>query len=93
MQAATEYPKAAGYLEAWRRVVRAAGWRSLADLRRLYPSADGVTVKTGRQVVVFNVCGNSLRLIVAIHFNRQLVYTLALLTHSEYSKDRWKDNL
>lgn len=42
---------------------------------------------------VFNVCGNEYRLIVAMHFNRQLVYTLRLLTHADYSKGRWKDQL
>ena len=44
-------------------------------------------------MLVFNVCGNTYRLIVAIHFDRQLVYTLRFLTHAEYSKDRWKDEL
>lgn len=93
MEAAREHPKAASYLEAWRKVVRAATWRSLADVRRTYPSADAVRVRSGRQVLVFNVCGNAFRLVVAAHFNRQLVYTLRWMTHAEYSKDRWKDTL
>lgn len=93
MQAAREYPKAAGYLEAWRKVVRAAAWRNLAEIRRTYPSADAVKVRSGRQVLVFNACGNDYRLVVAVHFNRQLVYTLRWMTHAEYSKDRWKETL
>jgi hypothetical protein len=32
-------------------------------------------------------------LIVAIHFDRQMVYTLRFFTHAEYSKGRWKDEL
>jgi mRNA interferase HigB len=42
---------------------------------------------------VFNVCGNDFRLIVAIHYNRGIVYTLRFLTHAEYSKDKWKKEL
>ena len=93
MQAAREHPKAAGYLEAWRKVVRVATWRSLAEVRRAYPSADAVSVRSGRQVLVFNACGNDFRLGVAVHFNRQIVYTLRWMTHAKYSKDRWKDTL
>lgn len=93
VQAAREQPKAAAYLETWRKVVRAAVWRSLAEVRRTYPSTDAVRVKSDRQVFVFNVCGNDFRLVVAIHFNRQLVYTLRFMTHAEYSKDQWKETL
>jgi hypothetical protein len=32
-------------------------------------------------------------LIAAIHYNRQRVYVLRLLTHAVYSEDRWKDTL
>jgi mRNA interferase HigB len=91
--AAKTYPKAARYLAAWTLTVRAASWGNLAELRRVYPSADQVTVSSGKTVVVFNVCGNTYRLIVALHFDRQLAYTLRFLTHPEYSKDRWKDEL
>jgi mRNA interferase HigB len=42
---------------------------------------------------VFNVCGNTYRLVVALHFNTQMALTLRFLTHAEYSKDRWKDDL
>ncbi len=91
--AAETYPKAARCLAAWTITVRAARWRNLPELRRVYPSADQVTVSSGKTVLVFNVCGNTYRLIVAIHFDRQLAYTLRFLTHAEYSKDRWKDEL
>jgi mRNA interferase HigB len=93
VSAAKDYPKAAAYLDTWRKVVKAATWPSLADVRQSYPSADAVRVQSGRTVVVFNVCGNTYRLIVAVHFNRQIVYTLRFLTHSEYSKDTWKGEL
>ena len=91
--AAEEYPKAAKYLATWILVLRAARWRSLAEVRQIYPSADLVRVACGRSPVVFNVCGNQYRLIAAIHFDRQMVYTLRFLTHAEYSKGTWKDEL
>jgi len=62
-------------------------------LRRSFPDADMVRVKSERNVIVFNIRKNEFRLITAIHFNRQILYTLRLLTHAEYSKDRWKDAL
>jgi mRNA interferase HigB len=93
VRVARDYPKAAGYLETWRQVVRRAVWRNLVELRRTYPATDAVKVQSGRRVLVFNVCGNDYRLVVAAHFNRQIIYTLRFLTHVEYSKDRWKDTL
>ena len=91
--AAEQYPKAGKYLAAWTKTVRAARWRNLAELRRCYGSADVVHVSSGKPVIVFNVCGNTYRLIVAMHFNRQMAYTLRFLTHAEYDLDDWKDEL
>ena len=92
-RAAREHPKAAGYLEKWRKVVRAAVWPNVVELRRTYPGTDSVKVRSGRRVLVFNVCRNDYRLMAAVHFNRQIVYTLRFMTHAEYSKDRWKTEL
>ena len=80
-------------MDAWRRFVRAANWRNLVEVRITYPDTDLVRVRSGRQVLVFNIRRNDYRLIVAAHFNRQIVYTLRFMTHAEYSKDRWKETL
>jgi mRNA interferase HigB len=90
---AEQYPKAAKYLAAWTATVRAAAWRNMADVRGCYRSADVVHARSGKPVIVFNVCGNTYRLIVALHFNRQMAYTLRFLTHAEYDLDDWKDEL
>lgn len=87
------YSQARPWLEAFRKNARAAKWKNLAELRRTYPHADLVTVASGRTVVVFNVAGNKYRRIAAVHFNRQIIFTLRLLTHAEYSKATWKDEL
>ena len=91
--AAEQYPKAAKYLAAWTATVRAAAWRNMADVRGCYRSADVVHVRSTKPVIVFNVCGNAYRLIVALHFNSQRAYTLRFLTHAEYDRDDWKDEL
>ena len=91
--AAEQYPKAVKYLAAWTTIVRAAAWRSMAEVRGSYGSADVVHVRSGKPVIVFNVCGNTYRLIVAIHYNSQMAYTLRFLTHAEYDRGRWKDEL
>ena len=80
-------------LRTWVQQVKAAEWRTFSDLRRTLPGADSVTVTSGRQVVVFNIARNRYRLIAAVHYNTRIVYTLMLLTHSEYGREAWKDRL
>jgi mRNA interferase HigB len=91
--AVREYPPAARHLDAWRKFARAATWHNLPDAQRTYPDMDAVKVRSGRQVLVFNIRRNDYRLIAVTHFNRQIIYTLRFMTHAEYSKDRWKDTL
>ena len=86
------YPKARAPLDHWHRVTRAARWQNLAQTRQSFPHADQITVKSGRTVTVFNVT-NDFRLITAIHYNRQEVFTLRFLTHADYDKDTWKNTL
>jgi mRNA interferase HigB len=90
---AVRHPDAAEALAAWLKNAGQASWRSLADVRRVYPHADPVAVASNRTAVVFNIRGNRYRLVTAIHYNRQVIYTLLFMTHAEYSKDRWKGML
>lgn len=92
-EAARRYPDAAEALDRWYRVVHAADWESLHDVRRVYRHADAVTVGSGNAVTVFNVCGNKYRLVAAIHYNRRRVYVLRFLTHAEYGRGRWQEQL
>jgi len=48
-----------------------------------------LAVKVGDKVV-FDVGGNKLRLIAAIHFNAGKVFIRAVLTHKAYDKGDWK---
>jgi mRNA interferase HigB len=85
-----QHPDTSEPLEKWYRVFREAEWQNLQDVRRVYPHADAVTVASQNAVTVFNICGNKYRLIAAIHYNRQRIYVLRLLSHAEYSKGFWK---
>jgi len=86
-------PQAESGLLHWHKVTKAARWSCLQDVRGVFPHADAVTVKSGRTIVVFNIGGNKYRLITAIHYNRQRVYTLMVLTHGKYDRGQWKDVL
>jgi mRNA interferase HigB len=90
---ARQCPDAAEPLEKWHAAIRAAEWQNLQEVRRVFPHADAVVVASGSTVIVFNIGGNKYRLIAALHYNRQRVYVLRLLRHSEYSKGRWKESL
>ena len=92
-EAAKKHPKARKWIEDWCSIVKEVPWKNIQEVRASYPSADTVMVQSGSNVVVFNVCGNDFRLIVAIHYNRGIVYTLRFLTHAEYSKQKWKKEL
>ena len=92
-EAAKKHPKARKWIDNWHSITKEVQWKNIQEVRASYPSADTVTVGSRNKVVVFNVCGNDFRLIVAIHYNRGIVYTLRFLTHAEYSKDKWKKEL
>lgn len=90
---AQEHARATSSLRSWVKVVRATRWGTWAELRNLFPSADLVRVASGRNVVVFNVGGGEFRLVCAVHFNTGMVFVLRFMTHAEYSKDKWKNEL
>lgn len=89
LDAARKHSKAKPTLEHWQRVTEATKWTHFPDVRATFGHADQVAVKSGKTVTVFNIT-NDFRLIMAIHFNTQIVYVLCLLTHAEYDKEKWK---
>lgn len=80
-------------LRDWYRTASKAGWQSLDDIRLIYPHADGVKVSSGRTVVVFNIGGNKYRLIADVLYLVQVAYVCLVMTHAEYDKDLWKQEL
>jgi|SRR5580658_4022807 mRNA interferase HigB len=80
-------------LERWITLTKAARWTDFEDVKSTFSSADAVQVDSGHIVIVFNVRGNKFRLITAIHYNVSKVFVLRFLTHAEYSKNKWKQEL
>ncbi len=79
------HPESGMPLSAWYSVVSKTAFKSFAELRRTFPSADWFGGK-----IVFNIGGNKYRLIAAVHFNRGKLYIRDILTHAEYGKGGWK---
>ncbi len=50
------------------------------------PTADQVG-----KLTVFNVGGNKVRVVAAIHYNRKRIYIPAVLIHDEYDRGNWKE--
>lgn len=86
------HAKARAPLDHWYRITKSAHWRNFSETRQALPHADQVTVASRRTVTVFNIT-NDFRLITAIHYNREEVFTLRFLTHAEYDKNIWKTTL
>ena len=72
-------------LDHWYRLTKRANWRNVAEVKACFPAIDKVGDK-----FVFDIGGNKLRLIAAIHFNAGRVFVRAVLTHREYDKGDWK---
>ncbi len=80
------YPDTKNALAQWYRLLKGNEFTSFVELREMFPSADRVG-----KLTVFNIGGNKVRLITAIHYNRQKVYIRAVLTHTEYDEGKWKE--
>jgi mRNA interferase HigB len=80
-------------LRLWYRTTTAAQWRNFMEVRQTFRAADTVDVASGNTVTIFDVGGNKYRLIAAIHYNVGCVYALRVLTHAEYDREKWKDQL
>ncbi|WP_392532231.1 type II toxin-antitoxin system HigB family toxin [Nostoc sp. C117] len=85
---AGKYPNAVEPINSWYQVVKSALWQNFNEVGQFYPTADLVGNFT-----VFNIKGNAYRLIVSIDYEIQTIYYKYFLTHAEYDKDKWKNDL
>jgi mRNA interferase HigB len=69
-------------LDAWFDEVRKARWRSTADVKGLYATASIVTAER----IVFNIKGNSYRLVVSVDFDKGIVWIKWIGTHRDYDR-------
>ena len=80
-----QHPASAAPLNRWIVITEAARWKTTADVRATFGSADFVAGK-----VVFDIGGNKFRLIAVISFEVTIVFVQAVLTHQQYGEGKWK---
>jgi mRNA interferase HigB len=80
-----KHADSAAPLGRWIRIVEASAWKTTADVRATFGSADFAGGK-----VIFNIGGNKYRLISVISFEIRIVSVESVLTHQEYDRERWK---
>ena len=76
------HPDTEQYLKTWYDTAINADWKTPADVKQTYANAS--ILKNSR--IVFNIKGNSYRLIAKFNFEKQWIFIRFVGTHSEYDK-------
>jgi len=70
------------YLKTWYETARTSLWNSPGERKKTYANAS--ILKNGR--VVFNIKGNSYRLVVKFNYEKQWAFVRFIGAHAEYDK-------
>ncbi len=81
IQFCKNHPDAEQPIKSWYYEAHKARWGNSNEIKRQYITAS--ILKNGR--VIFNICGNRYRLIVAINYKSKIVYIRFIGTHREYN--------
>lgn len=68
------------HLKTWYQTAMRADWKSPNDIKKMYATASVI----GNNRVVFNIKGNSYRLIVQFNYERQWAFIRFIGTHKDY---------
>lgn len=71
-----------GPLDAWRMDIEAAQWDGPQDVKRRHATASFLPDNR----IIFNIKGNSYRLVVKVRYQNGIVVIEWIGTHAEYSK-------
>lgn len=74
------HPDARPSMEAWYADARRAKWKTPSEIKATYRNA---SIIVGNRVV-FNMKGNSYRLVVAVQYEHGIVFVRFIGTHREY---------
>jgi mRNA interferase HigB len=77
-----QYPDSEEPLKVWYDIAKNATWKTPQDVKNQYRNAS--ILQKGR--VVFNIKGNSYRLVAWINYDYFTVYIRFIGTHKEYDK-------
>lgn len=75
-------PETEQYLKTWYDTVMNAHWKNPIEIKKTYANASILK----NQRVVFNIKGNSYRLIAKFNFEKQWCFIRFIGTHAEYDK-------
>jgi len=76
------HPEAEIPLRTWYAIASRADWQTPTHVKATYRQASF----TANNRVIFNIKGNSYRLVVAIHYERGIIFIRFIGTHAEYDK-------
>ncbi|MDB5547944.1 MAG: hypothetical protein JWP21_1391 [Tardiphaga sp.] len=77
-----DQPAVKSALDAWFDEASKSIWRTTADVKRHYATASIVSAER----IVFNIKGNDYRLVVAVDFEKAIVWIKWIGTHKAYDK-------
>ena len=75
------YPDSEQYLKTWYATAKNADWKSPNDIKESFASASILR----NSKVVFNIKGNSFRLVVKFNYKKQWGFIRFIGTHEEYN--------
>jgi mRNA interferase HigB len=77
-----KFPDSEQYLKTWYDTAMNSDWKSPIDVKRTYANVS--ILKESR--IVFNIKGNSYRLVAKFNFEKQWIFIRFIGSHKEYDK-------
>ncbi|MGH9799535.1 MAG: type II toxin-antitoxin system HigB family toxin [Blastocatellia bacterium] len=81
------HPESQSSLDVWYDITVEAYWKTFAEVRQTFRSADIYGTCT-----IFDVGNNKYRLIAWVSYKTHKVFIRSVMTHAEYDKDKWKSD-
>lgn len=76
------HPDSEQYLKTWYDTAMSSDWKTPNDVKQTYANAS--ILKNNR--IVFNIKGNSFRLVAKFNFEKQWIFIRFIGTHAAYNK-------
>jgi mRNA interferase HigB len=77
-----KHPDSEQYLKTWYDTAMSSDWKTPNEVKTSYANA---SILRGNRIV-FNIKGNSYRMVIKFNFHQQLAFVRFIGTHSEYDK-------
>jgi mRNA interferase HigB len=81
-----KYTDARGQILTWYHKTKSSIWSGPQDIKNEYRHVDFLK----NNIVIFNIKGNSYRLVVKVSYKNKIVYIKWIGTHSEYEKQKFE---